>query len=179
MPRCADRAALALCAALLSCSVASPATEVREALARAAPLRLTAGSARVELDRAAFADVTVSMDGGRALVLAVVDASGRAREEGRDVALAYVGRERFAMERCAAARWCASGDPLPALAGVVAAVAAAPRPDGRRPVAWQIRVERDRALVGEDAALPDGAPAPRGRWEVLRDGDGWRIAAGP
>jgi hypothetical protein len=163
---------------LLACSVASPATEVREVLARAAPLELPAGDARVLVERAGFADVTVSMDGARALVVAVVEADGRARSAGRDVAIAYVGRERFAMERCDRARWCPVGEPLPALAGVIAALAAAPRPDGRRPVAWQIRVERERAIVGEDAAVA-GGPSPRGRWELVLVDDVWRVAAGP
>lgn len=163
---------------LLACSVASPATEVRQALARAAPLELRAGDARVVVERAGFADVTVSMDGARALVVAVVEADGRARSAGGDVAVAYVGRERFVMDRCARARWCPAGELLPALAGVIAAVAAAPRPDGRRPVAWQVRIERERAIVGEDAALASG-PSSRGRWELVRVDDAWRVVAGP
>jgi hypothetical protein len=167
--------ALALLAAA-SCSVASPATEVREALARAAPLEVAAGPARIELARVSFHDVEVAAEGGRARVLAVVDADGRVRLEGGEVALGYVGREAFEMARCARARWCADGEPLPALAGVVAAIAAAPREGGRKPVAWQIRVERDRAVVGEDAEGPAGARTPRGVVEVVREGPGWRLA---
>src|SRR6266545_1271103 len=117
---------LTVCAlALLSCSVASPATEVKEALARAAPLEVDAGGARIAIARAV----------------------------------------------------CAAGAPLPALAGVVEALAAAPRPDGRRPVAWQIRVERDRATVGEDALAPDGARASRGVLALVRDGVRWRLTS--
>jgi hypothetical protein len=126
--------------------------------------------------RAAFRDVEVAADGGRAQVLAVVDADGRVRLPGADVALGYVGREAFELERCARARWCPAGPALPALAGVVAALAAA-RPEGRRPVAWQIRVERDRALVGEDAEGPGGVRALRATLELVRDGDRWRLAA--
>lgn len=130
--------------------------------------------------RASYRDVEVAPDGTRADVLAVVDADGRVRLPGADVALGYVGREAFALERCAGARWCPSGPPLPALAGVVAALAAAPRPAGRRPVAWQIRVERERALVGEDAEGPGGARALRDTLEVVRDHrGGWRLAAPP
>ena len=111
----------------------------------------------------------------------MVDADGHATVDGREVALGYVGREALELERCARARvrWCAAGSPFPALAGVVEALAAAPRPGGRRPVAWQIRVERDRALVGEDAEGPDGASAPRGALELVRDGGRWRLAPGP
>jgi hypothetical protein len=170
---------IALLAWALACSVASPATEVKQALARAAPLELAAGDARVAVARAAFADVEVSMDRGRALVLAVVEADGRVRAGGRDVQLAYVGREALAMERCPGAGWCPAGSPLPALAGVVEALLAAPRPDGRRPVRWQIRVERDRAVAGEDAELEGGGRVPRGLFELVRDGGRWRVASGP
>ncbi len=169
--------AIALGALVLACSVSSPATEVREALARAAPLELAAGGGRIAVARAAFADVAVSLDGARALVVAVVDADGRVRAGGREVSFGYVGREAFAMERCPGRRWCAVGPPLPALAAVVEALLAAPRPDGRRPVAWQIRVERDRAMVGEDAELSGGGRAPRGVLALERDGDRFRLAA--
>lgn len=163
--------------AVLACSVASPATEVREALARAAPVELPAGGARIALARAAFADVTVSMDGGRALVLAVVDADGRVRAGAQEVELRYVGREAFTMERCPERRWCPAGAPLPALAGVVEALLAAPRPDGRRPVAWQIRVERDHASAGEDAEVPGGVSA-RAVFDLVQVQGRWRIASG-
>jgi hypothetical protein len=171
-------AALALLA-VLSCSVASPATEIRDVLAAAGPLELPAGPARIALARVAFRDVEVAVEGGRARVLAVVDADGRVRVGDRDVVLGYVGREAFEMERCARARWCPSGAPLPALAGVVEAMAAAPRPPGRRPVAWQIRVERDRAGVGEDSEGPGGARTPRGVVDLVRGGAGWALGAPP
>jgi hypothetical protein len=163
---------------LLACSAASPATEIREALARAAPLELPAGGALVALASARFSDVTVSLDGDRALVLAVVEADGRVRAGAGEVTLAYVGREAFAMERCASRRWCAAGPALPALAGVVEALLAAPRPDGRRPAGWQIRVERERASAGEDAVLPGGGPAPRAVLDLVRDGGRWSVARG-
>ncbi len=162
---------------LLSCSVASPATEVKEALAHAAPLEVDAGGARIVLARANFADVAVSLDRGRALVIAVVDADGRVVADGSEVRVGYVGREAFEMERCARSRWCAVGSALPALGGVVEALAAAPRPDGRQPVAWQIRVERDRATVGEDALARDGGSASRGVLSLVRDGVRWRFAS--
>lgn len=47
--------------------------------------------------------------------------------------------------------------------------------------AWQIRVERDRAVVGEDYAIRIGdGPARklRARFELSREGDRWRIVSG-
>jgi hypothetical protein len=160
---------------LLSCSLASPATEIREVLAAAAPLELPAGTARVTVSRATFHDVEVSAEGGRAHVLAVVDADGRIALDGREVALGYIGREAFELERCPRARWCPVGPPLPALAGVVAALAAVPRDGWRRPVAWQIRVERERATVGEDAEGVGGVRPRRGAYDLVRDGAAWRL----
>ena len=107
----------------------------------------------------------------------MVDADGTVALPGGEVALGYVGREDFEMVRCARARWCATDSPVPALAAVVAVVAAAPGDPGRTPVAWQIRVERDRAAVGEDARGPGGAAAPRRVLDLVRDGDRWRLAA--
>ena len=167
---------LAFASLLLSCSLQSPATEIRGALAAATPLEVPAGSARITLSRAAFHDVEVAAEGGRARVLAVVDADGRVELDGRQVALGYIGREAFEMERCARARWCPAGSPLPALAGVVAALAAAPRDGWRWPVAWQIRVERERATVGEDAEGFGGVKPRRGAYDLVRDGAAWRLA---
>jgi len=165
--------------ALSACSVSSPATEIREALARPAPIGVPAGEASVSLRRADFRDVEVAAEGGRARVLAMVDADGTVTLAAGEVALGYVGREDFEMVRCARARWCATDSPVPALAGVVAALAAAPADPGRIPLAWQIRVERDRAFVGEDARDPGGAAAPRRAYDLVRDGARWRLAAPP
>jgi hypothetical protein len=189
--RCADLVVLALSGAL-ACSVTSPETDVRAALARPGPVRVDgADGEAAHLDSVRFADVTVSMDGPRALVLAVAEADGRLRSEGGEAKLAYVGREAFEMERCPApARWCAVGGPLPVLRSVLAvlpelrrataASAATPRPV--RDVAWQIRVERDAAAVGEDWWATDPAAPPRtlrSRYELVRDRDGWRRSPPP
>jgi hypothetical protein len=168
-----------LAALLLACSVSSPATEIREALARPAPIAVAAGSARIDLRRAEFRDVEVAAEGGRARILAVVDADGTVSLAGGAVAVGYLGREDFEMVRCARARWCATVSPVPALAGVVEALAAFPPEPGRRPVAWQIRVERDRAAVGEDAAGPGGAAAARRALDLVREGGRWRLASSP
>lgn len=170
-------AALAL-SLLAACSVRSPATEVRDALARLSRVEVPdAGGARLELERVRFADVAVAMDGARALVIAVVEADGRARLGGAAPAVSYVGREAFAMGRCPEARWCPEGTPLPALRGVVSALAAAPRAPGVRAVAWQIRVERGRASVGEDQETPGGKA--RVHREVVLSGDRWTLAPEP
>jgi hypothetical protein len=167
---CASGVALAL-----ACSVSAPATEVREALARAAPLELAAGEGRIRLGRAAFADVAVSLEGRRALAVAVVDADGAVRAGGHEVRLAYVGREALELERCPGRRWCPVGSALPALAGVVEALLLAPAAERRRAVAWQIRVERDRATVGEDAELAGGGKAPRVVRNLVREDGRWRL----
>ena len=170
---------LLLAASLLACSVSSPATEIRETLSRPAPISVPAGGASLSLRRAKFSDVEVAAEGGRAQVVAVVDADGVVSVAGGEIALGYVGREAFEMQRCARARWCATGSPVPALAGVVEALASAPAEPGRRPVAWQIRVERDRATVGEDAAGPGGAPARRRALDFVWVDGRWRVAPGP
>lgn len=183
MRRCAERprAVAAALAALVACAVASPATEAREALAALGPLELDAGGVPLSLARVGFSDVAVQVDGGRALVVAVVEADGRARLAGAEPAVAYVGREAFAMERCAARRWCLAPDALGGLRGVVAALAAAPRPEGARVVGWQVRVERDAADAGEDYEAADGG-APRrlrARHALARAGGAWRLVPPP
>jgi len=172
-------AVLALAGTLLAaCSVRSPATEVKDALSRLSRLEVPdTGGARLELDRVRFADVTVSMDGPRALVIAVVEAEGRARTDVGAPSITYVGREAFVMERCAKAGWCPVGTPLPALRGVVSALAEAPRAPGVRVTAWQIRIERGVASAGEDYEGPGGLPARVLHEVALLDGE-WRLAPG-
>jgi hypothetical protein len=172
--------AVALAAVLLACSVTSPETEVKAAVTALAPLDgLDAGAARVDIGRLRLADVTVAVDGARARVVAVAEAGGRVRFAGQEPTVAYVGREAFSVERCASRRWCAAEGALPALRGVVAALAEAPRGDGAWVLAWHIRVERDRATAGEDWVPGEGGPTRRARWELLRDGERWRVVAGP
>lgn len=167
--------AAGLLALAAACSVASPEREVREALARLDPAALrAAGGAALALERLSFADVAVSPEGSRALVIAFVEAEGRAALGGASPAVAYRGREVFVVERCPSARWCLAGGALPALSGVVGALAALPRPDGARVVAWQIRVERETASVGEDYEL---AGERRRETRTLRSaGAGWTVS---
>lgn len=66
-------------------------------------------------------------------------------------------------------------------AGVARELAAGPPPRARVR-AWQLRVERGRAIVGEDVEVePAGGGAPetrRERFEAVREDGRWRIAAG-
>jgi hypothetical protein len=165
----------------LSAALKSPETQAREAAAALSAIRaLDAGPARVELDDLRLAEITVAVDGARARVVAIAEAGGRARFADQAPALAYVGRETFLLERCARG-WCPVEGALPALRGVVAALAGSPRPPGARVLAWQIRVERDAATAGEDRELAAGGAPPRRLREVRalrRDAGGtWALVA--
>jgi hypothetical protein len=72
-----------------------------------------------ELTRVAFGDVTVQPEGRRAEVVAVVDAEGRVAWRDQAASVGYVGRERFAMEPCSIALWCADGRQFSGLRGVL------------------------------------------------------------
>jgi hypothetical protein len=204
-------------------AVTSPETQVREALARQARARLgdvygfSSGGTLV-LDPVTFGDVTVRMDGGRAQVLAIVDASGEVTWHDGHARVGYVGREGFTMKPCSAAGWCADGVQFARLraalatlfrrldaerAGDAAALAAlvSERFEGGKPAllarlrpalaapgarratvkAWQVRVERDTALVGEDREVVegDGPPRPeRARYGLAWEDGRWRFVAG-
>lgn len=163
----------------LSAALRSPETLAREAAAGLAGRRaLDAGPVRIELDDLRLAEITVAVDGPRARVVAIAEGGGRARFGDQAPSLAYVGREAFLLERCAAG-WCAADGALPALRGVVEALAASPRPPGVRVVAWQIRVERDEATAGEDRELPEAPPRRAREVRTLRrDAAGrWALAA--
>lgn len=164
----------------LSAALKSPETLAREAAVALAGERvLDAGPARIELDDLRLAEITVAVDGARARVVAIAEGGGRVRFGDQATALAYVGREAFRLDRCAAG-WCAADGALPALRGVVEALAASPRPPGARVIAWQIRVERDAATAGEDQELPAEASPRRARAvrTLRRDAAGrWTVVA--
>jgi hypothetical protein len=165
----------------LSFALESPEARARAAAAALAGTRaLDAGPARLELEELRLAEIAVAVDGPRARVVAVAEGGGRARFAGQAPTFAYVGREAFLLERCAGAGFCPAEAPLPALRGVVAALAGAPRAAGTRVLAWQIRVERDRATAGEDLEVADGAAVRRLREvrALRREADGgWALAA--
>lgn len=108
-------------------AVTSPETQVREALAaqRRAGIPdaygFRAGGA-VQLDEVRYADVQVAVEGGKARVVAVVEASGRVVWREEQAAIVYIGREVFSMAPCTAAGWCADGQQFQRLRGVLSAL---------------------------------------------------------
>jgi hypothetical protein len=207
----------------LRAAVTSPETQVKEALARQVKARLgdvygySAGGTIV-LEPVAYGDVTVRVEGERAQVLAVVDASGEVTWRDGRARVAYVGREAFAMRPCSVAGWCADGAQFARLRAALATVfrrldgartgdlevvarlvseryeggkaallqrlrAEQATATGRRVAvtAWQVRVERDGAVVGEDyeVAEGDGPPRPlRARYTLAWEEGRWRFVAG-
>jgi hypothetical protein len=214
-----------LAAVNLPVAVASPETQVKEALAHQQRAHLAdvygfKSGGTAELYPVRFADVVVQSDGDAARVLAVVEAEGRVTWRDDRADLTYVGREAFGMTRCRIALWCGDGEQFARLRGVlltlfrrvdafhagdadayarlvsdryagdggraallarvVGDLAAGP-PARVRVVAWQIRVERDRAIVGEDYELRLGDDAPRtlrARYTLALEGERWLIVDG-
>lgn len=206
-------------------AVSSPETQVKAALARQDRARVpdvygfrAGGTASLRAVR--YEDVAVAVDGGKARVVALVEADGDVAWRDERAQLSYVGREAFEMSRCDAAGWCGDGRQFAGLKGVLAtlfrredafngrdpesyarlvseryagaggkdALLARLREDLRaapparvRISAWQIRVERDRAIVGEDYELAVGEEPPRAlraRYELVREGERWAIVSG-
>ena len=192
-------------------SLGSPEEQIRQVLARPSSARMDdvygfrAGGS-VELSEVRYEDVAPFVDRDRAAVVAMLTAEGRVAWRGQQARLSYLGRERFHVKRCAIARWCADGEQLAQLRGVLAALfrlndsrerddrqacerlrsASAPArgpPAGGRPgsvaagrvIAWQIRVERDAAQVGEDLAPagPGGARGERRLYRLSRENGRW------
>lgn len=216
----------ALLAAGSSLSLQAPETQVRQALAHQDRAHLEdvygfQSGGTLELVPVRFSDVVPVVEGGRATVVAMLDAEGRAVWRDQAAKVSYIGRESFHMRPCTIALWCAEGDQFARLRGVlralfrkddalrgrdapaldrlvaedyrdgdldraallrrVAAEMAAGADAGRRPRAWQIRVERDGAEVGEDyeATGPDGASQRRrARYRLVRRDDRWLFASG-
>lgn len=212
---------------IASCAPAirEPAEQIREALAHQERAHLddvygfhAGGTA--ELAPVRYADVTSSVEGGRATVAAMLDAEGRVAWRDQAARLSYLGRERFHMKPCSIALWCAEGDQFDRLRGVLlvlfrrhdaaerrepgalahlvadgyasrgedraAATARLARelatPSHARVVAWQIRVDRDAAEVGEDLEVtPQGAAPRRERrvYHLVREGERWLFGGGP
>ena len=160
---------------------------VREALGRQVRAHLDGGAGpdalALDLAPLRFAEVSALVEGGRATVVAVLDAEGTASFAGQSVPVSYIGRERFHMRTCGAA-WCAEPDQLVRLRGVLEALlqrhrALAAGLPGRRVIGWQVRVEREEAEAGEDWEVPRAGGAPeRGRDRLsLRWEDGrWALA---
>jgi hypothetical protein len=203
-------------------SLASPETQVHQALANQKRALLNdvygfKAGGTAELYPLQFADIAVSIEEGRALVVAMLDGEGRVTWRDQQAKLRYLGRERFHMKPCRIALWCGEGDQFERLRGVLQALFrrhdAASASDGAalarlvseqysdagedrhevlrrlerengpartRIVAWQIRVERDRAEVGEEYEIESGSGsgAARARYTLAWDGDRWTFVAG-
>ena len=173
-------------------SEAAADVQIREALANQVRAHLEdvygfRSGGTLELHPVRYADVAPLLEGQRAVVAAMLEAEGRAVWRDQAAAVSYLGRERFHMRPCAIALWCAEGDQFSRLRGVLAslfrrhdALAAAARPSARHVLAWQIRVERETAEVGEDleTAPPSGAPVrERSRISLRLEGGRWVAAA--
>jgi hypothetical protein len=183
LPSSASRAlalvALALAGGCRPSAWKSPEGQVRDAVARLDRPRVDAlpGGAAAELAAVRYSEPAISVDGARATVAAMVDAEGRVIRGGEVIALRYLGRERFHLRACAQG-WCAEEDELARLRGVLAAlVGRERRPEEGRATAWQVRVERDRAEVGEDR-VGAGGGASRRVLELAPDGERWTLRAG-
>ena len=206
-------------------SLASPDTQVRQALANQTRALLNdvygfRAGGTAELYPVRFADVAVTIEDDRALVVAMLDGEGRVKWRDQQATIRYLGRERFHMKPCRIALWCGEGDQFERLRGVLQVLFrrhdAASAGDGEalgrlvsdaysdrgedrsevlrrlrrdvtpdkaertRIVAWQIRVERDRAEVGEEYELDSAgrSQAARARYSLRWDGDRWTFVAG-
>lgn len=208
----------------LPVAAAGPETQVREALAHQERASLAdvygfhAGGT-AELRPVRYGDVTVSVEDGKARVLAMVEARGQVVWRSERADLAYVGREAFGMTRCSIALYCGDGQQFSGLRGVLLPLfrrgdaaaagdlealsrlvspryaaeggkegllarmrASPPLEPGQAHVrAWQIRVERDLATVGEDYDLASGAGRTEKRralYVLVREGERWLFQDG-
>ncbi|HEX7489559.1 MAG TPA: nuclear transport factor 2 family protein [Anaeromyxobacteraceae bacterium] len=166
---------------LVSCgaSLETPETQIRRALTAQQRAHLDQvygfhAGGTVELYQTRYEDVVPLVERGRATVVAMLTAEGRVAWRDQEAKLAYIGRERFHMKPCSIARWCGEGDQFERLRALLLALFR--RQDAleqgdvsrARVKAWQIRVERDAAEVGEDLEVtPPGGPA-RAERRLLR-----------
>ena len=158
-------------------SLESPETQIRKALASQSRAHLDdvygfhAGGT-VELHPVRFDDVAPSVERGRATVVAMLSAEGRAAWRDQQARLSYLGRERFHMKPCSIALWCAEGDQFERLRGVLLALFR--RRDAlerRDPDALARLVSPRRALRDPAARLAEESSRPDGRERVI----GWQI----
>jgi hypothetical protein len=93
---------------------------------------------------------------------------------------AFNGRDPDAYARLVSDGYQGPGGKAALLARLRKDLAAGP-PAMMRARAWQIRVERERAIVGEDFEVRVGGAEParlRARFELAREGDRWTFVAG-
>lgn len=171
-----------------SLSLQAPETQIRQALSHQDRAHLEdvygfRAGGTLELVPVRYSDVVPVVEGNRATVVAMLDAEGKAVWRDRDARVSYLGRETFHMKPCSIALWCAEGDQFARLRGVLFALfrhddELRSRGD-RRVLAWQIRVERDAAEVGEDYEVEEpgrGRRTLRARYRLERRGERWAFA---
>lgn len=93
---------------------------------------------------------------------------------------AFNGRDAAAYGRLVAEGYRGPGGKAAVLSRLAADLGGGP-PATLRVSAWQVRLDRETATVGEDGAVAVGAGAPvalRARLELVREGDRWVIAGG-
>ncbi len=93
---------------------------------------------------------------------------------------AFNGRDAAAYARLVAEGYRGEGGRAAVLSRLARDLGAGP-PAKLTVTAWQLRVERDEAIVGEDGRLQIGAAAPvalRARLRLVREGGRWVIAEG-
>jgi hypothetical protein len=93
---------------------------------------------------------------------------------------AFNGRDPEAYARLLSDRYEGEGGKQALLGRLRADLGSGP-PARMRVVAWQVRVERDRALIGEDYTIAVGDAPPRtlrARYEMAREGERWAIVSG-
>lgn len=174
---------------LVSCgaTVESPETGIRRALAAQTQAHLAdvygfRAGGTVELFDLRFGDVVPSVEGGRATVVAMLTAQGRATWRDERATLEYVGRERFHMTPCAIAVWCGEGDQFDRLRGVLLALFRRHDAFGRRdPSAYERLLAEgyqdgaeDRTQAVRRLARELSGPAARARvvgWQIRVERD--------
>jgi len=111
-----------------SATLQSPETQVRKALAAQGRAHLEdvygwKAGGTLELVPVRYSDVVPDVvpdvEGGRATVVALLDAEGKAVWRDQAAMVSYVGRERFHMKPCKIALWCAEGDQFARLRSVL------------------------------------------------------------
>jgi len=100
-------------------------SQVREALANQVRAHLEdvygfRSGGTLELHPVRYAEPTVIVEAGRATVVAMLEAEGRAAWRDQAARITYLGRERFHMRPCAIALWCAEGDQFARLRAALA-----------------------------------------------------------
>jgi hypothetical protein len=93
---------------------------------------------------------------------------------------AFAARDPEAYRRLVSERYQGEGGKQALLERLRADLGSGP-PARMRVTAWQVRVERDRALVGEDYTIEVGDAPPRAlraRYELVREGERWAIVSG-